>query len=356
MSFESPPLSPPDPIQSIADMTVSLKHSVWASENAEDAHIAITALNAAKRKLKKQRRHASFLANALSAPRDDKAKQARIQPIRCGDTMSFSPAEWEKEFTAYYKNLFDDPGNTTDVQNLRIARLETSASSEEHIAVPLFLVREVLSSAGRRGSKADGLDRISWGALACLPFSGIETLRGLVEARLNGSPGHNAIVQGWSSILVHLIPKKPCANTVKLWRPIAICSVLQKFYLAVIVKLASYYARPTLEEQAGFASGRQTMEISETCRLVLNKCATWGKSVFLCKLDIHRAFDALTHDVIEHSLLSAGCPARIRLAFIREGSHCHMQLHFQGHTFAPQQNQRGKARWLRHTLLVAPCT
>jgi hypothetical protein len=93
--------------------------------------------------------------------------------------------------------------------------------------------------------------------------------------------------------------------------------------------------RPTLPEQAGFTEGRQTMEVSECCRLVLQKCTTWGVPCYVLKLDVARAFDALSHELIATSLQEAGCCPKLCLAFLREISCSSLLLCFQGHVFEP---------------------
>jgi hypothetical protein len=276
-SFASPPVNSNHVLQTIGELCSGLRRSVWAANNPEDAHIAIKAFNAAKKRLKKERARDAFISRALTAPREDKCFKGKCQPIECNGKLSFNPAEWETEFCTYYRSLFDAADNDRAVQKLRLETLSRTARAEARISVPLFLVREVLSSAGRRGGKACGVDRLGWGCLACLPFRAIETIRSLIEARINSTSlcVEDDVFRSWGNVLVHLIPKVVSAKSVKQWRPIAVCSVMQKLFLSVVVRLAAYFSRPALEEQAGFSAGRQTMEVSETCRLALQKCPSW---------------------------------------------------------------------------------
>jgi len=69
---------------------------------------------------------------------------------------------------------------------------------------------------------------------------------------------------------------------------------------------------------------------SELCRLASQKSTRWGVSLYTMKLDVHRAFDALRHGVIEAALDRACCPVRLQLAMLRELAHCDISLDFQG--------------------------
>ena len=169
---------------------------------------------------------------------------------------------------------------------------------------------DILSQSGRKRFTAAGLDGITGGAL--------------------GDPGHDTLIADWIHVATSLIPKVRNANTAKKWRPTSLTSCLQKVYLAVVTKLVQHYSEPCHHMQHGFSSGKQVMEITELCRLAAQKSTRWGGSLYTMKLDVHRAFDALRHGVIEAALSSSCCPVRLQLAMLHELAHCDITLNFQG--------------------------
>jgi hypothetical protein len=139
----------------------------------------------ARKHIKQQRDTENFLRSALRAPREDKQSCKQQQGLLVNGTLSFSPDVWEQEFTKYYKELFVDPLSGTEAQSSRLAHLEGLARAESDIKIPLFLLREVLTSANRRAGKAAGRDGVCWGALARMPDSAIHLMRDLIESRVS---------------------------------------------------------------------------------------------------------------------------------------------------------------------------
>jgi hypothetical protein len=270
------PSTSPELVPSIKELTAPLRAEAEAEADPVLKHEKIKQLHREKKRIKQARSLDHFLKSALHDPRESKI--TKLQPIECSGGLSFDPNEWKEAFTSYYRELFADVSNETPVQDARLAALKAEARHESHIPVPQFLIHEVLSSAIRTRSKAPGFDKITWGILAHLPPSALGVLRRLVECRLNACDGHDKIVDGWCDVLVQLIPKLKSSPSVKNWRPIALCSILQKLYTAVLTRLSKYYCSPVSPEQAGFTENRQVMEITECTRLLLQKAYTWSRT------------------------------------------------------------------------------
>ena len=90
------------------------------------------------------------------------------------------------------------------------------------------------------------------------------------------------------------------------------------------------YSTPCHHMQYGFTAGKQTLDISEFCRMAVQKSVRWEVPLYIMKLDVHRAFDALRHGVIHDALINCQCTVRLQLALLRELAHCDITLKFQG--------------------------
>ena len=99
----------------------------------------------------------------------------------------------------------------------------------------------------------------------------------------------------------------------------------------MVTRLVAYFCTPCLPNQCGFSQGRQTAEVSELTRLALQKAVQWNVPLYALKLDVHRAFDAMKHDVILQSLVGDGCPL----------SHTQISIKFQGHFWSGMEYSRG---------------
>jgi hypothetical protein len=315
---------------SIRDQLGPLYLAVDVAPDAVSRQQAIKTLNGHKKVIKRAKATNQFLSCALRAPRDDKNTKSGIKPLFVDGNLSFCAADWEKEFRALYVGLYDDPHNSLDVQNDRLEHLRSLMSCEDRIIVPEFLVYEILAQGRRKSKTAPGIDLISWGALACLPPRAVSRLVALIELRINGDSGHGHIMNEWCSIVVNLIPKINNPSLSKHWRPIALTSCLQKLYLSVVARLLQYFCSPPLANQLGFTQGKQCAELSEFVRLALQKSSQWGIDLYVLKLDVFRAFDAMRHDTILGSLIDCQCPVKLQHAVMCELAHGTISLKFQG--------------------------
>jgi len=321
------------PVVPIRVMVEDFLLAVRVAEPGIQQHLAIKALNTQKEHIKQQKAITHCLAHGLTAPREDKTTTNTLQPLLINGSLTFDSALWEVEFRMLYTELYSDGENLHEIQDARLERLRLTSMNEDRVVVPRFLLSDVLSQCGRKRNTAAGLDGIRWGALGCLPMGTVDVLVSLIESRINSDIGHDLLVKYWIHVAISLIPKIKNANTAKKWRPISLTSCLQKVYLAVVTKLVQYYAAPCHHIQYGCTAGKQTMEISELCRMVMQKSTRWGISLYIMRLDIHRAFDALRHSVIHDALIACECPSRLQFALLRDLSHCDISLNFQGTTW-----------------------
>ena len=293
---------------------------------------ALKILNSKKRNFIRSAKIDAFQKGCLQAPRLDKMALKKTLPLSVQGTLTFDAVLWDQEFRMLYSELFGDGANNVDAQSARLQHLRLQAAGQEWISIPVFMVNDALAAATRKSKTCPGTDGISWSALANLPHQARAALAHLFEQRINCMHGHCNAVAAWCEIVIQLIPKTCKPSRASQWRPLAITSCMQKLYTSIVAKLVDELARPTLRGQAGFTACRQTAEIAEFVRLAVQKSKLWGNKLFTLKADVHRAFDAMFHDVILDSLVFADCPVRLQHAVMLELHACSANLSFQGHS------------------------
>ena len=200
--------------------------------------------------------------------------------------------------------------------------------------VPDFMLREILSKGARKAKAAPSRDGVGWGAVGSLPRKAFLILKSLLEARLNSDEDTDELIKDWICIFILLIPKAKSPTTLNTWRPIAICSVLQKVFLKLVVTLMQELSDPLEVEQYGFRPGRQTLEPVDIVRALLAKGSSWGLPFSFAKGDLFRAFDNIKHGSLQRSLEHRKVPSRLQLAIFRELSGSTVTLDFQGQEYA----------------------
>ena len=92
----------------------------------------------------------------------------------------------------------------------------------------------------------------------------------------------------------------------------------QKWYMGMLVIHAeSCTAEPRLES-VGFRAHRQVMEVSEAVRGVVAKSDEWGTSACVASLDVYKAFDNMSYEVLAAALFRYTQNATLVTAFLRE--------------------------------------
>jgi hypothetical protein len=284
----------------------------------------------------------SFVARTLNLPRDDRPHKSGCPPFLIIDGHQCTdPQTWKRAFVEMYTGLFTDPSNDLDAQNERLRDLRAASDASAPVFVPLWLLREVVQKSKVKTSSAPGTDGITWKMIAALPESMLALLRDIFQKRINNEAGFEAPVAAWAKVFVRLIPKVNGAVDLASWRPIAVTQVLQKLFLATCSRLLADHSRPVSAGQLGFQAGRQTMEVSEAIRVSFQKAKEWGLDMTVLKLDVHRAFDSMSHELIAGALNDAQCPPRLVHSFLRELYDTTLDLHFSDFVWGPISYSRG---------------
>ena len=310
----------------LEEVLVTHTTAVSLAVNPESKRQASRELSKAKKKFFADRATERFLHSALAGPRDSRKEVAIRRPLLCDGLPSLDPLDWESEFRKVYSELFFSATNSVAEQQDRIAALRRSARLEARIVVPRHLLEEGLARGRGRSSSAPGFDGVCWNALVCLPGRAKHFLLKMFESRLNGDDGHLDVVSSWCRVIVRLIPKRTQPNSTGDFRPISLCSVLQKLYLFCVIKLMDAFSDQVGPQHYGFRECHQTLELFDTARNVVCSCTEWGLGGYLLKCDVQRAFDHIHHDVLDEILAEANTPSAVRASLQLEFHKVHLDL------------------------------
>ena len=277
-----------------------------------------------------------FAAQALSLGRTDRATAGKVSWLSLpGGERSYDMQTWASEIVQpFYSALFTSKLETHDEKYVRLASLESALAasrldgSSKKIHLPAFLLLETRSRM--LPNKAAGQDGIVAEMLKSLDCPALDAIRVCFENRLNGVEGFTEQVASWNTILVHCIPKCRAANEVSKWRPISLISCLAKWYLACLSRLLGSHTRPPTCCLLGFVAGRQPMELTELCRLLLQRFNEWGLPLYIGRGDVSKAFDELEHPLLDAALAHRHAPLALRVATLRELVGIALEIHLQG--------------------------
>ena len=100
-------------------------------------------------------------------------------------------------------------------------------------------------------------------------------------------------VEDWSTaIIIRLFKnkgdKRDCGN----YRGISLLPVASKAFSRVVLnRVQKYLGTQIMEQQAGFQSNRSTIDHIFAFKLLMKKTRDYNKPIFLCFIDIQKAYD-----------------------------------------------------------------
>ena len=159
-----------------------------------------------------------------------------------------------------------------------------------------------------KGCKAPGLDNLS---PEMLKYAGFE-----VEAVL-----YSIILEAWCTakapaefkldILIP-IPKKSGPVQCKDFRTLALQPVAAKVYAMLLRnRLSEWLQQRLLEPQCGFRPGRSCADAPCSLRFLSSLAWNKNKTLYICMLDLTKAFDSVNRDLASRILLCRGAPAKL---------------------------------------------
>ena len=137
--------------------------------------------------------------------------------------------------------------------------------------------------------------------LRLLPGSVQTELYCAIVERLAGR--EDAHVKGWAEFETCLVPISKLSN----WRPMSLVPTLYKVYEMCMWKVLDKELRPLPGQLVGFRPGMQCLDIVSFLVESLRKADEWGEKLFVVSMDVARAFDSVSAQVLGDVLLEREC-------------------------------------------------
>ncbi|KAA3482563.1 LINE-type retrotransposon LIb DNA [Gossypium australe] len=195
----------------------------------------------------------------------------------------------------------DDPNNSFScLKPPEITFLNTAVSNEE-------IKKALFDMAPLKALGSDGFHALffqsQWDILGedvCQWVKGIFEGK-MIEPELNNT-------------LIVLIPKKVSPEDFSHFRPISLCSVLYKLVMKVIAnRFKIIFPKLVSQEQAGFIAGRNIFDNIIVAQEVIHsmRCNRKERKWMAVKMDLEKAYDRISWDFINVSLIAAGIPSSL---------------------------------------------
>ena len=254
-------------------------------------------------------------------------KEAR--PAALGDARGHYAEDtelWPSIMQEYYEKKYCTCTYAEPLITENLEHLWQEAQHEDYVSISPTLLRACLQKM--RCGKATGLDGIPVRLLKTLDDGNLELLREAFERRINctGRPGEQP--WAWSHHLVTLIPKTGDIRSLDRWRPITLVGALLKLYESVLIALLEANCMsPLSNRMVGFRPSRQTMDITEGIRWMLQRADEWGMPLFVVSVDVKQAFDRMHWQTVSAAFSEEGVSAKLRHAVTKEYTDQHLIPH-----------------------------
>ena len=125
----------------------------------------------------------------------------------------------------------------------------------------------------------------------------------------------------WKASTFVVIMKEGDVRLPRNYRPIAMLPVLYKVFAKVLVKRLRSTLDDVFDVEQAARSGMSCCDHVHTLVMVSEKAAQWGETVWSASLDVEKAYDTVSHDMVLKSLERAGVDQGLvsTIAHIYEG-------------------------------------
>ncbi|KAK6742759.1 hypothetical protein RB195_010182 [Necator americanus] len=187
------------------------------------------------------------------------------------------------------------------------------ASELEHVHRPTYVVNEkpltesevLVCIQKMKNGKSGGDDGISAEMLKYLPPSGIREMTKIIRSIWIDE----RIPDSWRHAIIIPLHKKLSVTDPRNYRGISLLRVMYKVLERIILdRLIKHREETTRYEQAGFRSGRSTMDQVFIVRRVIEISQQYSKSMQLAFLDFEAAFDSPHQGHLLNALRADGVP------------------------------------------------
>jgi len=108
------------------------------------------------------------------------------------------------------------------------------------------------------------------------------------------------------------LPKKGDLKQCENYRTIALVSHTSKILLRIIlVRIRVKTETDIADEQAEFRQGRGTRDQITNLRMLMHKAREHQQPLYMCFVDLKKAFHSISHDKLRVTMMDMGCPLHL---------------------------------------------
>ena len=116
----------------------------------------------------------------------------------------------------------------------------------------------------------------------------------------------------WKQRTIFKIPKKGDLTECGNWRGIILTAVPSKVFGRVLIdRIRDGVNSKLRDEQAGFRSGRGTVEHTFILRNIIEQVVEWQATLYITFVDFEKAFDSVHRESLWKIMESYGIPCKI---------------------------------------------
>ena len=246
--------------------------------------------------------------NQLSKPKLDVGRTLRD---RHSGRVLQSAEERIAEWVSYCSDLFS---GSTPISSEVLAQLPPPPPPSDS-PYPEPTLDEVVTAIKRlKNNKSPGVCNI---LPEMLKYGG-EDVHLAMHRLILGIWRTEAAPQDFKQDILIPIPKKGDSSLCSNYRTIALQSIAAKAYANVLrARLSEHLGSQVLEQQSGFRPDRSCTDSLFSLRLVCESAWNKHRTLFLCMLDLTKAFDSVDRNMAWQILLSRGVPPKL-VALIKD--------------------------------------
>ena len=200
--------------------------------------------------------------------------------------------------------VVDDSDNNKEIEQGPVTKLEIKNAIKD-----------------MKNGKAAGIDKITVEMMKADIDTAVYVLHDLLSLIWE----EERISEDWCKGLIVKLPKKGDLTNCGNWRGITLMPTAAKVMGKVIIKRISRGVDKKLrKEQAGFRSGRSTIEQIFVLRNIIEQSVKWNASLYICFIDYEKAFDSVHRETLWMIMSSYGIPPKLvrMIQAMYKGSKC----------------------------------
>ena len=223
-------------------------------------------------------------------------RESTDAPVRmmCEGTLTADKETWAHSLGEFWQNHFQ--ASDTDRPTP-----ETTPASQE----PVFTVDNILTRVHiMRRRKTCASDYVVAEMLQTLSLEGLEVLTRLFNDLLAGTA---SMPMSWRQVVCILLPKKTNPTHWSQFRPISIMPTMSKLWDSLLLdRLLPQVVDKISHTQFGFVPNKSTRGVIFLLQMLGEKANAFGIPAFFLSVDVHKAFDSVSHNAILLALQSFG--------------------------------------------------